>query len=151
MRKKYCFYRKDRLLNRLRIDGLVYLESNDNDVIFHTLYGDYKVRMPFQSALDLLIEEPLVRIHRSFAVFLEHIETIGPDTVTVSVIERKELPVSKKYYRDLMNSIVILEAMKDCGCDVKDLDSEEKLERWRMERGEEEWDREQGGEEEENV
>jgi hypothetical protein len=131
--KKYCFYKKDRLLHSLPIQGVLYLETSHNDVLFHTRESCHTVRMDFQSALDLLHGEPLVRIHRSFAVYLDAIETISSDTVIVRTMERKELPVSKKYFRELMNNIVILEPMKDCGCDVQDLDSEEKLRKWKME------------------
>ena len=132
MEKKYCFYRKDRLLHRLPLHGVLYLEASNNDVVFHTWDGGDRVRMDFQSALDLLHGEPLVRIHRSFAVFLDAIETISSDTVIVRTTERKELPMTKKYFRELMHSIVILEGMKDCGCDVSEVDSEERMREWTL-------------------
>ena len=148
MEKKFCFYKKDRALHKVPLEKVVYIESSDNHVKFHTWDTFYQSRMTFQWALDLLHDEKLVQVHRSYAVFLDHIVSIGSDTVIMHTEKPVEIPVTKKYYRDLMDNILILESGFECGCDVSNVDSEEKYLEWKMQQEDEHWEREQGGEEE---
>ena len=103
--------------------------------------------MTFQGALDLLHDEKLVQTHRSFR-FLQHILAIGSDSVIVDTKEPVQIPVTRNYYRRLMDHILILESGVGCGCDVSNVDSEESY-AWANGPDDEPWEKEQGAEEEE--
>ena len=108
MSKKYYFYKKEGWLHNLPLEKVAYLESSNNHVIFHGWDDQYLARLPFRLVLDLLYDEKLVKVHRSYAIFLDYIEAIGSDSVIMHTKNRVELPISKRYYPKLMDHIMIL-------------------------------------------
>lgn len=80
-------------------EELLYIESRDSEVWLHASGGRiFKNRMPI-SQWENLLRDGFVRIHRSFLVNDEEVESWGSETV---VVDGTELPVSRKYKENVL-------------------------------------------------
>ena|SRR5438105_446451 len=104
------FYRKDGLLKKIDLGDIVFIEAANNYSKFLTPDGFIMVRVTLDAALNLLPEYKFVRIHRSFAVSVDHIDVVGRESVKLLTDPKLEIPVSKKYYAEIIEKIVILES-----------------------------------------
>jgi|ERR1051326_5506765 DNA-binding LytR/AlgR family response regulator len=111
MRRQSFFYRDNGILRRIILEEILFLESAGNYVKFYALNYSHMVRTSLDAALAQLPENQFVQIHRSFAVSLDHLETIGRDFVSLISLPGYEFPVSKKYYPTLIERIRIIEGM----------------------------------------
>lgn len=97
---------EDRIKNIYQKD-IVYVEVQDHTVKYFTLQGKLSSRGTLSETLALLDSECFIRIHRSFIVALnkiDNIKTTYPYAVTlIQNIEMPELPVSRKYIKNLLN------------------------------------------------
>src|SRR5438045_9069490 len=109
MTKQFFFYRDSGVLRRILSEEILYIEVTGNYVKFYALNYSHMVRTSLDAALAQLPETLFVQIHRSFAVALDHLDTIGRDFVSLTSVPGYELPVSKKYYRALSERIRIFE------------------------------------------
>ena len=109
MPKQHFFYRKDGLLKKINLDEVLFLEAANNYTKFHTPDNYHYVRITLDAALNLLPENKFLRIHRSYAVSVDYIDKMGRESVTFESIPDFELPVSKKYYAEFVEQVVILD------------------------------------------
>ena len=105
-----CFvYYKDRILQRIAISEVLFLEASDNYVKFHTPKFYHLVRATLTSALHILPENQFVQIHRSIAISVEQLDTIAKEFVTLRSLPNRQLAVSKKFYPALINRLKIVQ------------------------------------------
>lgn len=109
MPKQHFFYRKDGLLKKMNLNEIIFIEASNNYTKFHAPDNMHYVRITLDAALNLLPENKFLRIHRSFAVSVDHIDLLGRDSVSFDSIPDLELPVSKKYYAQFIEKVVILD------------------------------------------
>src|SRR5205814_3440881 len=83
MTKQFFFYRDSGFLRRILIEEILYIEVTGNYVKFYALNYSHMVRTSLDAALAQLPETLFVQIHRSFAVALDHLDTIGRDFVSL--------------------------------------------------------------------
>ncbi len=95
-------------------EEIYYLESQDNYVNIHYMAGDkmnsYLLRNTTAGIEDAFRGTVIVRCHRSFIVNIAHIKVIkhekGKATVVMDDNVGTVIPVSKSYYKELMNILV---------------------------------------------
>jgi DNA-binding LytR/AlgR family response regulator len=109
MLRQHFFYRKDGLLKQIAIDDIIFLEADNNYTKFQEMNNFHYIRITLNAALSLLPENKFLRIHRSYAVSLDHIDQLGRESVTFTAIPNLELPVSRQYYATFKEKIVILD------------------------------------------
>jgi hypothetical protein len=110
MPKQHFFYRKNGCLKKINIDDILYLVADNNYTTFQEMNTYHYVRITLDAALSLLPENKFQRIHRSYAVSLDHIDLVKRDTVTFRSIDDLELPVSRQFYVQFTKQVVILDA-----------------------------------------
>jgi DNA-binding LytR/AlgR family response regulator len=109
MSNKTLFYKEGRLLLRkINPDKILFLRSEGNDIHFFERLQSHVIRITFEAALKQLPENKFVQIHRSYAVSVDHIETISKEGVSLIPMPRMLLPVSRQYYPLLMERIEIV-------------------------------------------
>lgn len=101
------FIRQDGGLTRINLDEILILEAADNYTKFLALQYSYMVRVSLDASISRLPENRFVKIHRSFAVAIHHVEEIGKDSVKIGGIM---LPVSRRFYPELIKRLNIIEA-----------------------------------------
>jgi DNA-binding LytR/AlgR family response regulator len=103
------FYRKEGQFKRIKLDEIIFLEAADNYVKFFAPEFCYILRTTLTTALSQLPGRKFIQIHRSVAVAVDQIETIGKDYLTLLSVTHKAFPVSKTYYGMLVDRITIID------------------------------------------
>jgi DNA-binding LytR/AlgR family response regulator len=110
MYKKAFYFRQDRQLKKINLDSIIYLEAAKNYTRLYTSINNmYIARITLIEAMKLLPKDKFIRIHRSFAVATEHIDTVGRDILKLATIP-VEIPVSRLYYVAFTKQITILDS-----------------------------------------
>lgn len=99
----FVFLRADRMIHRVAISDIEYLESMENYVNVITTEEKFVTRSTFKEMLELLLTKGIIQVHKSYAVNLGRIKKIeGSHIVTDG---RHILPLSRTYRDSLMMSI----------------------------------------------
>ncbi len=110
MTAQSVFFRHNGVLKRLTTDEIVVLEAKNNYIRIYAEDGKlYMIRTTLEKALSYLPEKQFLRIHRSFAVSVDHIDYIGKESVMLREYA-VEVPASRKFYPDLVKKLVVLDA-----------------------------------------
>ncbi|MCX4261732.1 MAG: LytTR family DNA-binding domain-containing protein [Alistipes sp.] len=100
----------------ITVDSLYYLESQDNYVKVHYKHNDkfsvYMLRSRTSSIEESLAGTGMIRCHRSYIINVRKIAFIGEEHksyyVTLNDEQIKRIPVSKRYYDNVMGAIAAL-------------------------------------------
>lgn len=98
----YIFIRSGGHLKRVEFKSIMYIEGMSDYLKIHTDKERIMTLMNFQTMLGLLPSRRFVRIHRSYIINLERIDSIESKSV---IIGNKHIPVSKNFRDDLLNYI----------------------------------------------
>lgn len=96
------FIKDGNYFHKVKFSDILYLESDHVYVVVHTREKNMLVRASMQQYTRNFDPKKFFRIHRSFVINLEHLQTINSDHV---VINGKSLPVSKNYRDELFSHI----------------------------------------------
>ena len=100
--KDAIFIREGSAFQKVKFADILYLESEHVYVQVHTAEKKYLVRSSMQQFLEYFDPEKFLRIHRSYAVNIDQIQTLHSDHI---IINRAELPVSKNYRETLFSRV----------------------------------------------
>lgn len=95
-------------------DDIFFIESQDNYVCIHYLIGDkmenYMLRNSTQEVEKALRDTNIIRCHRSFLVNINRIKVLkhnkGRAVIAMDDKAKTEVPVSRRYYKELLEVIV---------------------------------------------
>ncbi len=87
---------------KVNFSDILYLESEHVYVQVHTTDRKFLVRTSMQQYLTHFDEKKFFRIHRSYVVNLEQVQSISPDHVTIKDIA---LPIGKTYQEELLSRL----------------------------------------------
>jgi DNA-binding LytR/AlgR family response regulator len=100
--KDFVFIKDGETFHKIEVNNILYIES---DNIYLTVVTGAK-RFILRTKLDDFIAKfnagSFVRIHRSYAVNLKHLDSVNSATVTVG---GNELPLNKTYKQELLKTI----------------------------------------------
>jgi DNA-binding LytR/AlgR family response regulator len=102
--KDSIFIKQGHCFQKVKVDDILYLESDNNYVHVHTLKNKMLVRNSIQDYLDLLGAKHFYRVHRSYAVNINHVQTINTEYL---IINQAQIPIAKTY-RDHLLAILKL-------------------------------------------
>ncbi|MCM1302375.1 MAG: LytTR family transcriptional regulator [Alistipes senegalensis] len=89
----------DRRRVTLGLAQIVYIESNDDEVLLHTLDGaSYRTKTRI-SQWERLLDDRFVRIHRAYIVNSEHVASVGGGQ---AVVAGRTFDLSRKYREEAM-------------------------------------------------
>lgn len=87
----------DRKAVSLPLNEILYVESNDKEVMIYATEGRHFRNKTGISQWENILGSGFLRIHRSYLVNVDHAELVSPDVVSVI---GSQLPVSRKYKKD---------------------------------------------------
>ncbi|HEY8657733.1 MAG TPA: response regulator [Hanamia sp.] len=96
------FIKEGHYFHKVKFSDILYLESEHVYVQVHTAEKKFLVRTSMQQYMSHFDEKKFFRIHRSYVVNLEQIQTISADHV---VIKSVELPIAKTYQEELLSRL----------------------------------------------
>ena len=101
------FVWQNRALKKLHPEDVICLSTEGNYTrIYLRDKSFYMVRSTLSAALKKLPADIFIKIHRSFAVSIDHIDSIHKDHLVVS---NESLPIGKQYYRSLIEKLNVIE------------------------------------------
>ena len=96
------FIKEGQHFNKVKFSDVLYLESEHVYVKVHTASRNYLVRSSLQEYLEHFDTKYFFRIHRSYAINLQHIQSINSEYVIVNGIT---LPIGKTYREELLSRL----------------------------------------------
>jgi len=93
--KEYIFVKRKAAYQRILISDIVYLEANGDYVLGHLASEQFVVRSTLSRMETLLPEPHFMRIHRSYLIQLEKMDTINFLEGSVG-INGKVLPINRE-------------------------------------------------------
>lgn len=90
----FIYLRVDRKMIKVLLDDIIYIESDKDYVKVFTENGYILTRQTIASVEAMLSESQFIRVHRSYIVSLQKLQSFTTETVEIG---NKELPIGKLY------------------------------------------------------
>ena len=90
----FIFVRTDYKTIKVKISDITYIEGSGNYVTLHTLKGKILVLQNLKKFEEQLMPYQFIRVHKSFIVSLNHIESIEKGWI---LIDKQEIPIGESY------------------------------------------------------
>jgi two-component system LytT family response regulator len=98
----FFFIKSNQKIEKIYIDDVLYVEALSNHIIIYTRQKKYIAYMSFKGIESQLPKHIFLKIHKSFIVSINAIQTIDNDEV---ILENKILPISKSYKNALIERV----------------------------------------------
>ena len=102
---EFIFVRDSSIVRRLRINDILFAEAMGDFVKFHTGDKLFVIHTRLKSVEERLPKSKFIRIHRSYIVSLQHIDTLQEGGM---VIHGNFLPIADSYRKNLHRVINII-------------------------------------------
>ena len=89
-------------VDRIKIDSIVYIETDRPNILIYTHDNMYSVRMSISKIEKMISEYGFFRCHNSYIVNLKLVESMNGSTLGVN---GKDIPISKYRIKDLKLAI----------------------------------------------
>lgn len=101
----FVFIRDSNIIRRLKIDDILFAEAMGDYVKLHTTQKFYAIHTTLKLVGDRLPESKFIRVHRSYIVAVDKIDTIQDGAL---VINGKPIPVADAYRSALNQRMSVL-------------------------------------------
>jgi len=98
----YFFIKSNQKIEKILIEDILYIEALSNYVILHTKTKKHIVYMSFKGIESQLPQNLFLKIHKSFMVAVNAIQTIDNDEM---ILADHVLPISKSYRSAVMDRV----------------------------------------------
>ena len=95
----HIFIKNNYRFVKVKLDDILYVEADNNYVNLITTDKKYALRLSLNQLLDSISFKQLVRIHRSYAVNIDGLQSFTENEV---VIGKQELPIGRNYKDDFL-------------------------------------------------
>jgi len=95
---EFIFVRDSNIVRRLRVDDILYAEAMGDYVKFYTCDKLFAIHTRLKSVEERLPKSKFIRIHRSYIVSIQHIDTLQEGGM---VIKGNFLPIADSYRKPL--------------------------------------------------
>ena len=104
-RNKTVVIQQNKSIIRIRISDITYIESSDHYIYVHTVFNDsYKLYKTISQFINDTFSNSIVRIHKSYAINLEHLISFENNEAALQHCDRK-IPVSRNFKKGLSKNI----------------------------------------------
>lgn len=100
--EEFFFIKSNQKLEKIKMADVLYIEAMSNYITVHTKQKKYVAYLTFKGIEQKLPSRQFIRIHKSFLVSVNAIQTIDINEVK---LENCSLPISKSYREEVMNRI----------------------------------------------
>jgi DNA-binding LytR/AlgR family response regulator len=97
----YIFIKQNYRFIKIRIVDILFASADDNYVHLHTVDKKYSLRISLSQLIDKINRPWLVRIHRSYAINLQAIQSFTEQEV---IINKQHLPIGRNYKEDFLRN-----------------------------------------------
>jgi len=97
---KYIYLKIEKSLQKVYIDDIIFIESLKNYIKVKTIEREIIVYKSISDVKELLPKRKFLRVHRSYIVALDFIDSFSPSKLTLKGIS---IPVGRKYKEEVKN------------------------------------------------
>ena len=98
----HLFVKSGTVYERIELKNINYIESMGDYVSIHTSNKRHVINITMKETMEKLSKLNFSRIHRSFIINLDKVETIEDNSVAIN---GKSLPISRSHKKDLMEKL----------------------------------------------
>jgi len=84
---------------KVRLDDILFVQADSNHINLHTGDKKFVLRLSLSQLFDRLLFDRLIRIHRSYAVNIDAVQSFTEQTVLTG---KGELPIGRNYKEDFL-------------------------------------------------
>lgn len=103
--EEFIFIRDSNIIRRIRLDDILFVESMRDYVKLHTPQKFYAIHTTLKAVEDRLPSGKFLRVHRSYIVAIEKIDTIREGVI---IVQEKTVPVADAYRAALNKRMNVL-------------------------------------------
>jgi two-component system LytT family response regulator len=103
--KEYIFVRSNSILTKIKINDIDYVQALGDYVNIFTHDGRYAVHITLKGMEEKLPPGKFYRVHRSYLVALDHVDTVEEGTVYIG---KHPIPIGEQYKKDLLKRINLI-------------------------------------------
>lgn len=103
-REDHIFVKTEFRIQRIDLDNILYIEGMKEYLRIVTNKGKIMTLMNFQSILEMLPSNNFTRVHRSFIVAINKIESIERNRI---IIQKEYIPISETYKEEFKQKLNI--------------------------------------------
>ena len=98
MRDAYLFFRSDRKMHKVAMEDIIFIESLKDYIKVVTRTRTIITKQSISSIEERLPKTSFIRIHRSFIISLNKVQSYTPELIAIG---NEELPVSRMYRHEV--------------------------------------------------
>ena len=98
--REYIFIKQNYRFVKFRLSEILFAEADNNYVNIHTQGQKYALRLSLSDLLERLQFSRLIRIHRSYAVNLDAINSFDDQLIKIG---NQEIPIGRNYRQEFMD------------------------------------------------
>jgi len=103
--KEYIFVRSNSVLTKIKLDDIIYIQALGDYVSIFTPDKRYTVHCTLKNMEERLSLNKFYRLHRSYLVALNHVDTVEDTTVYVG---KHHLPVGEQFKKELLKKLNLI-------------------------------------------
>lgn len=103
--EEFIFIRDSNIIRRIKLDDILFVESMRDYVKLHTPQKFYAIHTTLKAVEDRLPASKFLRVHRSYIVAIEKIDTIREGVI---IVQEKTVPVADAYRAALNKRMNVL-------------------------------------------
>ncbi|MBQ4819593.1 response regulator [Aquimarina sp. MMG016] len=92
--KPYIYLKVVKKMQKIYIDDILYIESLKSYIKVKTTTKEIIAHRPISSIISILPTDKFLRVHRSFLIAMDHIDTFSPTEIE---LQGNKIPVGRKY------------------------------------------------------
>lgn len=102
--KEYIFVRSNSILTKIKLNDIIYIQALGDYVNIHTSEKDkrYTIHCTLKSMEEKLPDNKFYRLHRSYLVAMDHIDTVEDNTAYVG---KNYLPIGEQFKKELLRKL----------------------------------------------
>ena len=102
--RESLFIKQGQTFQKVKVADILYIESENVYICVYTAQNKFLVRSNLQHYIDLIGQKHFFRVHRSFVININHIETISQESI---VINGRDIPIGKTYREELLALLLL--------------------------------------------
>jgi two-component system LytT family response regulator len=103
--KEFVFVRHKGVLTKIEMEDIIYIQALGDYVTIHTATSKYTVHLSLLSLEEKLPENKFFRIHRSYIVALNKVDSVEGTTASV---KKNQIPIGDVYHASLLKKLNLL-------------------------------------------
>ncbi len=92
------FIKQGPQFHKVKLEDILFLEADNIYINVHTVKAKILVRHTLQDYLDIIGSMHFIRVHRSYAVNIQHIQAVNSEYLVINSVE---IPIAKAYREQL--------------------------------------------------